>query len=239
MVIMMKISNEQIGFWFAPEDIDKAKIDPKTWHFFVRNKEAEFIFSVFGKHKFKSGLELGAGNGAQSVTIAKHCAKLICTELDKDKSKPRNIPNVKYLICDAEDLSRFSNHRFDLIFSSNMIEHLNNPINCLKECKRVLAKDGIIIVTVPNRTWKVFSFFLSFLRPRIPRVHGTSSNHITEFISFNPKNWENKFKEADLKISKRINLPFYVGHSNRFIPLLKFGNKIHLSASKCFILASD
>ena len=235
----MKISNKKLSLWFEPKEIDDANIDEKTWLKFIREREAKFIFSLFGNHKFKSALELGAGDGEQSITIAKFCNKLTCTEIDQNKLKPRNIPHTKYQICDAEDLSRFPDNSFDLIFSSNMLEHLHNPQRCLKECKRVIKKRGIIIATVPNRTWKFFNFCFAPLRGIIPKIHGVSSNHFIEFKQFGSRRWEKEFKDTGFNIIKKIKLPFYIGHGNRFITLIKLGNKIHISASTCFILNPD
>jgi len=120
-----------------------------------------------------------------------------------------------------------------------MLEHLYNPFKCLEECKRVLSEEGIMIHTLPNRAWKMLHFFLSLVRNHktFPEIHGVSKSHFREWLEFNPNVWERKFKSSNLKILKKINLPFYTGHSNRFIPLLKLGNRLHISVSKCFILA--
>lgn len=44
----------------------------------------------------------------------------------------------------------FKNNSFDIIVLTEIIEHLPNPGIALKEVKRVLKKDGIVIVSVPN-----------------------------------------------------------------------------------------
>jgi hypothetical protein len=71
---------------FTSEEIDANKSDLKKWHAFVRRREAEIIFSMFPGKRFELALELGAGNGGQSVTISQFCARLICTGKD-DKSQ--------------------------------------------------------------------------------------------------------------------------------------------------------
>lgn len=117
-----------------------------------------------------------------------------------------------------------------------MIEHLDNPQKFLQECKKILSSDGLLIITMPNHIHKFFYFFLTLLCFKKPKVHGVSSNHIKEFITFYPKTWETMFNNEGFKIIRRINLPFYFGHANKFIPLIKIGNKFHLSASVCYIL---
>src|SRR4030042_2151926 len=183
-------------FNFSIEEIDTYKKSPKDWYNFVRRREAEMAFSLFPNTKFKIALEIGAGNGVQSVTIAKHCNHLVCTELNEksyswlgQRIVNRKLPNVEYLICDAQDLSQFEDKSFDLIFSSNLLEHVPDLSKCLFECKRVLKDDGVMLHTMPSRYWKIFSSSLSFLKSRTAKVHGIDSNNVAEFFSFGRKIW--------------------------------------------------
>ena len=135
-------------FMFTRNEIEVHKIDCREWHNFVRRREAEMIFSRFFGIKFGQALELGAGNGGQSVIIAKYCDKLICTEKDEKNHTwadgktilNRETANVEYRLCDAQDLSQFDDNMFDLIFSSNMLEHVLDVNKCLTECRRVFKR---------------------------------------------------------------------------------------------------
>ena len=42
------------------------------------------------------------------------------------------------------------NKKFDIIFAGELIEHLSNPGLFLKQSKRHLKKDGILVLTTPN-----------------------------------------------------------------------------------------
>jgi len=188
-------------FVFTINEIDTNKCTSKDWHNFVRKREAEMIFSLFPDKKFDLGLELGAGDGGQSITISNYCRNLICTEIDEQshswlgqKILERDLPNVDYRLCDAHDLSKFKDRSFDLIFSSNVLEHLYDIDKCLSECMRVLKDEGVMLHTMPNRIWKTTNFLLSPLKIRIPRVHGTSSNHLTEFFKFGFRSWKKSLR---------------------------------------------
>ena len=50
----------------------------------------------------------------------------------------------------------------DLITSLAVFEHLNNPVNNLKEAYRILRKDGILILTTPAPVSKKILEFLTF-----------------------------------------------------------------------------
>ncbi|MBI2564765.1 methyltransferase domain-containing protein [Candidatus Woesearchaeota archaeon] len=44
----------------------------------------------------------------------------------------------------------FKSKSFDVIVAVEVIEHLYNPENCIKECFRCLKEDGLLIGSVPN-----------------------------------------------------------------------------------------
>lgn len=221
---------------FTPEEIDREAVEAGAWKTYTRRREAEFIFSRFGPKRFERALELGAGDGKQSVTLAGYCGALICTELDGKRLRPRGIPNVECRVCDAEDLSVFPDGSFDLVYSSNLLEHLAHPVRALEESKRVLKPGGLIIAVVPSRTWKVFNFLLAPLRPVVPRVHGRSFEHVGEYVRFGRRHWERTFRRAGLRLLETLSLPFGMGHGPRFRALLRFGNRMGLSGSTVFIL---
>jgi ubiquinone/menaquinone biosynthesis C-methylase UbiE len=232
----MPVPEGQLAHFFSSEEIDAAAVNDDTWLAFGRKREAEFIFSRFGQHRFRAALELGAGDGRQSITIAQHCERLVCTELDEKRLRSWDLPDVEYRICNAEDLSCFRDHSFDLLFSSNMLEHLSHPERCLAEAKRVLMPGGLLIVTVPSRIWKIFNVLLSLCRGKLPRVHGIAPDHVTEFFLFSRRRWERMFRKSGFRILQVLRLPFYVGHGPRFVPLIKAGNRARFSASTGFIL---
>lgn len=235
-------------FSFSNKEIDAAKVSDNEWLRFVRTKEAEIALEIANR-RFGFALELGAGNGGQSEILSTACDKLICTDVDPDSHKwmsgssflDRQKHNVEYRVVDAQDLSEFDDGTFDLIFSSNMLEHVPDVMTCLAECRRVLKKDGVMLHSMPGRAWKVFHHLLMFVRlfPRVwrlPRIHGVSKSHFRELYEFGPNVWADKFSAADLYVEDIIGMPFYVGHGNRFVPLTKLGNKLGLSATFLFVV---
>lgn len=67
-------------------------------------------------------------------------------------------PNVKKLaekgipsiVADAQNIS-IKNDTFDCIVATEVIEHLPNPKSFLKECYRILKKNGKLVLTTPNK----------------------------------------------------------------------------------------
>jgi SAM-dependent methyltransferase len=76
------------------------------------------------------------------------------------------IDNAKNLIKDIKDINvfqmdvcnmNFNDEEFDLIISSDVIEHLEDDLRAIREMKRVLKKEGLLIIFVP-----AFKFLWSY-----------------------------------------------------------------------------
>jgi ubiquinone/menaquinone biosynthesis C-methylase UbiE len=48
----------------------------------------------------------------------------------------------------------FASATFDVVISSEVIEHTQNPYRTIEEMSRVLKPNGCLLLTVPNRIWK-------------------------------------------------------------------------------------
>lgn len=229
-------------FSFTSQEIDAHKSTVLDWGVFVRSREFEIVFSLFPNRKFSLALELGAGTGLQSLFLARHCERLICTELEGNYlsqicqvAESNDIHNVEYRQCDAQDLAEFADGQFDLIYSSNLLEHIPDLSRCLAECKRVLRDDGLMLHTMPSRWWKLFNWFLSLVKLHRPAIHGVSDNHLAEFAAFGYQGWITKFRANGFSVEETAGLPFYVGHCNSFIPIIKAGNRLGLHASFLYV----
>ena len=105
---------------FPTRDIRTYGTDLQTWHKFVRRREFEMVMEAFPlRTRFHNALELGAGDGGQSETIAGFCERLTCTEMNTRGNemigpfKARELPNVTFKLLDARDLSGFGEGSFD------------------------------------------------------------------------------------------------------------------------------
>lgn len=129
----------------------------------LRRREIEAVFQGVPDDTFEDALELGAGDGVQSQYIARCARKVLCTDLNADRLERVSHPKLTYDISDAEALP-YDTGRFDLIYSSNLIEHLPNPEKALSEMRRVLRNDGVMLHVVPNRFWKLLHLGLFYPR---------------------------------------------------------------------------
>jgi ubiquinone/menaquinone biosynthesis C-methylase UbiE len=98
-------------------------------------------------------LEAGCGVGAQTKIIAPKNPSTKFVSVDLSEASIREarkmaqsceIKNVEFLQANIYDLP-FDNESFDSVILCFVLEHLDNPINALKELKRVLKKGGTLI----------------------------------------------------------------------------------------------
>jgi len=57
---------------------------------------------------------------------------------------------VQY-VSEATDLSLIKDSTYDFVISSNCLEHVANPLKAIEEWIRVIKKDGLLLLIVPNK----------------------------------------------------------------------------------------
>src|SRR3989344_7374172 len=140
-----------------------GKIDWTQYLHDIRRREIGIVFSLLAKKRFAKGLEIGAGDGFQTTLLASYVENLISSDLNFNRIKLK-VPAVEYRILDADLMEGvFEPNTFDFIFSSNVLEHVRNPVRVLSSAQVVLKGDGIAVHIVPNRLMKIF--YLLFYYP--------------------------------------------------------------------------
>lgn len=199
----------------------------------LRSHEFSLVFSRFPKKAFGRVLEVGAGDGFQTELLAPFAWQLISSDFDTSFVK-RRVRGVSYRDIDAERLtSAFtSEDRFDLIYSSNLMEHLRDPHRFLAAVHGLLADDGITIHIMPNPFWKAcqLSFYHFHVAVRLAgyfsaRLRGKDADGIgrgagaLRGFSNNPKS------SRQWPLWKRLFLPpphgEYVSHLEEFLKYRK------------------
>jgi SAM-dependent methyltransferase len=122
----------------------------------LRQREFVTIFSGCPAKVFRAALELGAGRGLQTRLLTQAAATIISTDLNPNILDNEPTPSIQYAICDAETVaSQFATAQFDLVYSSNLLEHVPNVQTALQGLHQVLRDDGIMIHVMPSPFWKL------------------------------------------------------------------------------------
>lgn len=116
---------------------------------------SRYIFaSQFIKGKSVVDVATGSGYGAYMLSTL-GTKKVIGIDNSKDAidyaKKTYKGRGLKYVLSDALALP-FNNESFDVCVSFETIEHLKNQEYFIKEVKRVLKRNGLLILSTPNKT---------------------------------------------------------------------------------------
>ena len=131
----------------------------------------DVIRASFAGPRVISVLDVGCGNGSQLAIPLARDSQLRITGIDPDnasiehgKRLARSSPNLNFICASIEDLS--PDDRFDVIILSEVLEHLDQPAEMLRNASRLLDDDGVLIVTVPNGygEFEIDSWFFRALR---------------------------------------------------------------------------
>ena len=101
----------------------------------------------------KKLLDAGSGTGWFSKEAAQRGAKVFSLDVGE------NILAQVAKKCETERIAGsvldipFADNYFDTVISTEVIEHTNNPKRAIQEMHRVLKKNGVLVLTVPNKIW--------------------------------------------------------------------------------------
>lgn len=98
-------------------------------------------------------LDVGAGTGRFSQRAAALGARVSATDIGTNLLRQiRGRTPARLFAADACDLAVASGS-FDVVVSSECIEHTPDPLRAVREMCRALRRPGVLIVTTPNRVW--------------------------------------------------------------------------------------
>ncbi|MDP2749606.1 MAG: class I SAM-dependent methyltransferase [Nanoarchaeota archaeon] len=124
---------------------DSGLDEENFWH----KSKLELIDILLSKIEKKNLkiLVIGCGVGNDLVAIKKYAKKLVVIDVNKKALNNITLDLVKKKM-NASSMS-FKNESFDVILSFDVFEHIKNDKRAFDECRRVLKKEGFLIMTVP------------------------------------------------------------------------------------------
>ena len=125
----------------------------ETFETSVPGTAAHIIYHSKKFLKNKSVLDLGCGSGRLSLYAAKYSKSVLgidyipsAIEFSKKFAKACKINNIDFK---TKDLDSFSDEKFDVMFMSEVLQHVDNPSKTLRHCHKILKKNGLLIVNIP------------------------------------------------------------------------------------------
>lgn len=167
----------------------------------------------------KTILEIGCGQGFNTHILSKR-NKVIGIDLSKEDIMiaKKRYPKVHFMIMNAENL-KFKSNSFDIIYALEVFEHIDNLNKAVSEIKRVLRKNGRLIVSIPyyrSEKW------LLKLRP-------TYFSEIHHVRIFKKNELENLLKNNGFKMEKKNKIGFIQHIELYFLFKRKIKSKTQIS----------
>lgn len=136
--------------------IKRAPVDLGQGHYRHKTKAKLIAFSKVPMGAAGSAaLDFGCGDGFWSEQLQKKGYKVTST----DNYDFRYTPAQKV---DAEIALPFDSNTFDLIWCSEVIEHVHNVEQLTREFRRILKPGGVIICTTPNSAFWIYGILNLF-----------------------------------------------------------------------------
>jgi SAM-dependent methyltransferase len=109
----------------------------------------EFVGESIQPNAGAKALDLGTGRGAMAERLQIKGFQILAVDISASWFEA-NTPHVTLDLNQPDFSSKLGIGSFDLITAIEVIEHLESPINFLRNVSRLLAPSGIAILTTPN-----------------------------------------------------------------------------------------
>lgn len=101
----------------------------------------------------KDLLDAGSGTGWFSKEAVSRGAKVVSLDVGENiLAQVAKKCDSKRVVGSVLDMP-FENESFDIVISTEVIEHTADPKKAVQEMHRVLKKNGVLVLTVPNKIW--------------------------------------------------------------------------------------
>lgn len=182
-------------------------------------------------------LELGSGTGWQAKTLDDLNYEVEALDLPSSKYKGDRVWQVNEY--DGHNLP-FDDNYFDVVYSSNVLEHIPHVEIFQKEIQRVLKPHGRAIHLLPSSSWRLLTnitYPLKFWM--FADVHGEFARHAsTEIFYFSRHWWRRLFIKAGWKIEKICGAKVLYSGTQLMDARISIRNRLRLSycfGSACYI----
>lgn len=199
---------------------ENIKMKPNTIQDTKNNSERGLAALSLIEKNPKKILELGTGGGEFMSVLKKRGYNVIGLDILPNKILLEKGYDIRK--CDLNEGLPFKKSSFDVVIGLEVLEHLYNPYEMMKEIRRVLRAGGYAIISMPN-TASIFSRIGQLYEKRLDELDIYWHHHQPSITSI--RNLVSK----ELKIEKEI----YISSFRRlrmFNPILKTLLKVNKDA---------
>lgn len=156
----------------------------------------------------QSVLDVGCGDGTMSYLIAQQAGKVLGTDIQPNAAwwdLERSLSNLEFQIADACQLP-FSNDRFDVVISKDLLHHVATPERAIAEMRRV-AKEGALVIIVESNRYNPIKY-VCLTKLRGPEEHFAKKQFkqliTSKFTSVDFSGFEDHYYPAKTRLGRHL-----------------------------------
>ncbi len=192
--------------YYPWKQIDTSKVKRNDFKMPSKNLIWRKGLYINGQYKVKplsKVLDIGCGMGFSLLELESIKCKAYGIDPDMNAAKLAKRFGLKFQRGFITD-KPFGNEKFDYIIANQVLEHTNDPIKFLKECKKRLSTNGKIILSFPNTNsltryllkknwlhWHIPYHLNFFTRDSIKILAEKSNLKINSLETLTPNMWTN------------------------------------------------
>ena len=133
------------------------------------------------------GLDLGSGKGVYYTVLKKFCRDVAAVDISQDSLKDVRNMGHSGAVCADASLLPFKDDSFDYVFSTEVLEHIDNYRNLIQESFRILTQGGKVFFTTTAYSRYGYRFFQASIkdiylrRMKIGKFLKSARNYIAGF----------------------------------------------------------
>jgi SAM-dependent methyltransferase len=144
-------------------------------------------------------LEVGAGTGQQALRLVELGHVVDAIDLPDGTYAAELVYPVRAY--DGRSFP-FESDSFDVVYSSNLLEHVKDLGALHREIRRVLVPDGSVIHVLPTHSWRFWTTLSSIIALHVPWRHGERGTMVSELWTYHPRWWRRHFRSHDFGVAQ-------------------------------------
>ena len=169
-----------------------------------------FLQKIVPIVKNKKVLDLGCGTGEYMGFFGDKSLGIDIAPNNLNKALENNSRVIKMDLNKPKGL----NEKFEVVFMSHILEHIENPVNLLRFAYDHLDKQGALIVAVPNETG-IFSLRYPYFNKPGNHLYGFSYGNVHELLNYAGFKAPTTFFDYYSVLSKKLGI-------NEVLPFLDY-----------------